>query len=93
MINSYIYLTIFLLIVGKGCDSITTEQEIDMSQPTLVSADTKYADVFKALDGTWIGTFLIYEDPNGQQSGQIEPTQVNETFLESLSMPRGFGFH
>ena len=86
MINSYIYLTIFLLIVGKGCDSAVVEREMDMSEPVAVPSDKHLADVFKPLDGTWKGTFLIYEDQNGQQVGQIEPSQVSEAHLNSLTL-------
>ena len=49
---------LILAISCKAQDEINNIVDI----PAIVDADEQYADVFKPLDGTWKGTFLVKED-------------------------------
>jgi len=46
--------------------------------PIFQEADKKFANVFKSLDGTWNGEFIIFEDSN--------PVNVKEVNLENLTI-------
>jgi len=54
--------------------------------PTVVAADTHYADVFKPLDGVWHGKSYVYSDRRGQVEGVAQPTQFDSTVIDSLPL-------
>ena len=48
-----------------------------VAPPEFSEADRAYADVYKVLDGTWKGDFIIYED--------TQPRSLDEIDLKSLT--------
>ncbi|MDH3650712.1 MAG: hypothetical protein OEQ53_13595 [Saprospiraceae bacterium] len=57
-----------------------------MDPPVNTDADTPLADVYQMLDGTWIGTFIVYEDERGQIQPYQIPDGIDSRFLESIPL-------
>lgn len=75
-------LIFFLLITA--CRSQTQVAVNNISDPPVKSdKDEKYSNVYAALDGTWKGTFSIYEDTTGQQPGDSQPENISVANLDS----------
>jgi len=47
------------------------------SKPVFTEADKPYANVFKILDGTWVGEFIIYEDQKPRPVGEVEMKKLS----------------
>ena len=45
-----------------------------------------YANVFKPLDGTWSGEFMVYIDTAGQQKGIAQPTNIDFNNIKNPSL-------
>ena len=54
--------------------------------PELQPEDEKYSGVFKSLDGTWKGEFLIYEDQNQQPKNEVELHNISFKDFERPSL-------
>ena len=54
--------------------------------PTFIEADQIYTDVFKSLDGTWEGKFIIYEDTKRKKATQVDLKNISKKNLESKSL-------
>lgn len=50
--------------------------------PPITETDKPFADVYKLLDGTWEGTFEIYEDTQRQKADQIELKKLSKASLD-----------
>lgn len=50
--------------------------------------ETNYANVFKPLDGTWSGDFIVYVDTAGQQKGIAQPTNINFNNIKNPSLKK-----
>lgn len=66
-----INLILFMITVFFSCNKRSAIENIEIV-PEVTKADMDFKDVFKKLDGTWKGTFNIYEDQNPVASGAIE---------------------
>jgi hypothetical protein len=66
MIKIYIYITASSLLLASKCQH-NPDVLVDMSPPQFSDADTTYKEIFFPLDGIWVGSFRIYEDPEGQK--------------------------
>ncbi len=70
---------LFLTISCKAQDEINNIVDI----PTVVETDRQYADVFKPLDGTWKGTFLVKEDQKpGKRPANMQDVDVMLKFID-----------
>lgn len=79
--------TILFLIVTfliAGCNSQDPKQENETGKQE--SVNSKYANIFKPLDGTWEGKFYIYEDTLGQKEGTAQPKEISYELLQSLPL-------
>ena len=54
--------------------------------PTFTEADQKYKDVYKSLDGTWKGEFIIYEDTKRQKAAQVNLKDISKKNLENKNL-------
>ncbi|MCB0665214.1 MAG: hypothetical protein KDC80_05295 [Saprospiraceae bacterium] len=63
MIKFHICFSFFFLFIVEKCP---VKRQIDLSEPTFSARDTIYQDIFRPWDGIWEGTFITYEDPEGQ---------------------------
>jgi len=59
--------------------------DIDLP-PTFTEADQPYKNVYKSLDGTWKGEFIIYEDTKRQKVQRIDLKNISLTNLERNSL-------
>ncbi len=50
--------------------------------PIYSNSDAKYADVFKILDGTWKGNFLIYQDQLIKPKDEINLKDISQKDLQ-----------
>lgn len=48
--------------------------------------DPNLARVFSPLDGTWKGTFIVFEDSTGQQKGESQPRITDPESLKNLPL-------
>jgi len=62
----------FVLLIFLNFSCTPKTQQITDSKPVFQQADEKFANVYKILDGTWLGEFTIYEDPNPKPLGEME---------------------
>lgn len=70
---------LILAISCKAQDEINNIVDI----PAIVDADEQYADVFKPLDGTWKGTFLVKEDQRpGKRPANMQEVDVMLGFID-----------
>ena len=70
---------LILAISCKAQDEINNIVDI----PAIVDADEQYADVFKPLDGTWTGTFLVKEDQRpGKRPANMQEVDVMLGFID-----------
>jgi len=54
-------IVLLIVLITASCDAQIDVNNI-IDAPDVVEADHKLADVYKPLDGTWKGTFLVKED-------------------------------
>ena len=54
--------------------------------PAFTEKDKRYKDVFKSLDGTWKGKFLIYEDTRLRPKDEIELKSISQQNLQQEGM-------
>lgn len=59
------------LLLLSNCNKRSVIENIEII-PEVTDAGKAYSDVFKKLDGTWTGTFNIYEDQNQVAAGDME---------------------
>lgn len=66
----------FIILIGLA-PSCAQQIPIDdiINQPNFKESDQVYQDVYKTLDGTWEGTFYIYQDTSDRE--KIEVEQLN----------------
>ncbi len=72
-----LFITAIFSFTFSSCQSPNDISSIE-SAPLSSEADSKYADVFKNLDGTWKGKFLIFEDS--------KPVAANKMDLKNLTL-------
>ncbi len=84
MINYNIIIGVILMFVGKSCATKSTFADMDMQQAQVMPQDSVYANVFKSLDGTWQGEFIIYEVEGGQQEGRAPTDGLSLAYLNTL---------
>ena len=66
------------------CQQKNTAVDIDIETlPVLTEADQQYKDVFKSLDGTWRGQFLIYEDNKRTKAKQEDLKNISKKNLDN----------
>ena len=70
-----------IISVLWNCTAKVPHQITD-SKPTFTAADKPFADVYKILDGTWIGEFTIYEDPNPRPVGEVEMKKLTTAQIQ-----------
>ncbi|MGY6649626.1 hypothetical protein [Wenyingzhuangia sp. IMCC45574] len=71
----FLFFSLFILISCKG-----------KSQAKETSKDNKYANVFKPLDGTWKGEFVIYEDTSRVQVSGIDLEHISIQNIRKSSL-------
>lgn len=79
--------TILFLIVAlliTGCNSQKSKQKNVSGKQE--NENSRYANIFKPLDGIWEGKFYIYEDTLGQREGNAQPADINYEYLQSLPL-------
>ena len=80
-----LFLTCFIQLSFLQCQQKTVAIDIE-TPPTFTEADKKYEDVFKSLDGTWKGNFIIYEDTKRQKAKQVDLKNISKKNLEKSSL-------
>lgn len=63
-----------LVIIFSACSNNENESQQDP------------ANVFKTLDGTWLGDFIVYVDTSGQQKGIAQPTSIDFDNIKKPSL-------
>ena len=77
-LRKYPILACLFLSLFYNCNSpIKTNTSNEEEHPVLQKEDEVFANVFKILDGTWKGEFLIMEDPNPVAKDQVELTHLS----------------
>jgi len=66
---------LFLAIFFSMCLGCSDQIKSTSDSPV---SDSVYANVFKPLDGTWEGKFLVYEDRRGQIDGGSMPKPISK---------------
>ena len=75
-VNPRVAVTVALWVVAvSGCNpDVTVDDRTRRPRPT--AADARWAGVFRVLDGSWRGSFHIYERPGGQAAGPVRPRDL-----------------
>ncbi|NAS32207.1 hypothetical protein GTQ40_14575 [Flavobacteriaceae bacterium R38] len=74
------YIAIFISF-SVSCQKQIPVDDIT-NQPVFNEADTQYKNVFKVLDGTWKGKFLIYQDQQLGAKNSIELKDISEESIK-----------
>ena len=82
--NKYLFQCLFCLLSILLLWRCTPKapQTITAHPPTFTTADEPFANVYKILDGTWIGEFTIYEDPNPPPVAEVELKKLTRAQIE-----------
>ena len=80
--KAMLFLTIAIIFSGCKTQKYNQENISDKQK----SEQSKYANIFKPLDGTWEGKFYIYEDTLGQREGEAQPKNISYELLQSLPL-------
>ncbi len=56
------------------------------AKPVFTKADEAYSNVYKILDGTWLGEFTIYEDTDRRPLGEIEMKKLSTAQIQRPSL-------
>ncbi len=75
----YVYI-LFLSCIHSSCQDKVAIDNID-TVPDTQQKDQYYADVFKILDGTWNGQFIIYEDQQQVPKQEIDLKNISVSNL------------
>jgi len=86
MINYYISFGLSLIFLGKSCDAPVRDVGMDLMAAPVLSKDAPFANVYKILDGSWMGTFFIYEDERGQMKGSVDEERIDRAYLQQLPL-------
>lgn len=73
----HLYLFLALSLSSSVCSQSKDQIDNITEAPEVVKADEAFANVYQALDGTWLGVFSIYEDP--------KPSKLDESQLVKLT--------
>lgn len=80
----------FIALFTLAISSCTSTNQIEISdlinKPISHLDDEQYADVYKVLDGTWKGEFLIYKDTNLVDKREIDLNNLTLKSIESSSL-------
>ena len=83
--NQTFSFTLLLVSLLLSCSSSKTTTA-DLSPPSFSDGDEIYKDVFKKLDGTWKGQFIIYQDDNPVKASEVDLTKISLKDLEALDL-------
>lgn len=67
------------------CQQKATTVDIE-TPPVFSEADQQYKDIFKSLDGTWKGQFLIYEDTKRKKAKQVNLKNISKNNLDNTHL-------
>ncbi len=86
-----LFLSGFVILVALSqCKSSQFSESISktptVDPPTFQEADKEYADVYKLLDGTWKGDFIIYEDTNPKALSDINLAVLTMNHIKSPTL-------
>lgn len=85
-----IMMSIGVLLLISQCKSARVSESPSnaptVDPPTFQEADRQFADVYKILDGTWKGEFIIYEDANPRALSDINLTELTLDHIKSPSL-------
>ncbi|WP_109302179.1 hypothetical protein [Aquimarina sp. AU474] len=71
---------LFISWINSSCQDKIAIDNIDII-PTTTEKDKQYANVFKILDGTWKGEFVIYKDQQQVPKNQIDLKNISRSNL------------
>jgi len=76
-----LFFLILLISLPASCQQQVKVDDIK-NQPLFKEVDTRYANVFKVLDGTWKGKFLIYQDEQLKFKSEVELKNISEESIK-----------
>ncbi|MFQ5771865.1 MAG: hypothetical protein ACE5HX_15125, partial [bacterium] len=80
-----IFMTYWGLFNLMSCQAQVAIDDIS-NAPKVIPSDKKLADVFKPLDGAWVGKFYIYLDEFGQSSENPKPKNFDKEIFKKPSL-------
>ena len=82
---SYTVKTVAFFFILSSCSNSIRINNITQA-PIIQPEDTKYAHVYKTLDGTWKGEFKILEDENRIAIDQLDLSILSKEFLDNRNL-------
>ena len=84
-LNLFIFMTYWGLFNLLSCQAQVALDDIS-NAPKVILGDKKFADVFKPLDGTWVGKFYIYVNESGQSRENPQPKNFDKEIFQKPSL-------
>lgn len=78
-------LAFIILVMNLACQQQVAIDDVSHPPKTTVN-DKKYENIFKPLDGTWRGQFIIFTDTRGQGDSPVQPKDITEKTLRNLPL-------